>query len=77
MDVVLNNVVKDVNFINKLNSELVAPEPTVYKDEETGEDIYDVPLKESLYYLGYQTKIHYITENINNNLALIKNIIYK
>lgn len=59
--------------LNNLNQALIQPEKIIIGEDEEGEPIYNTPLKEELWYVGYIHRVNNYNRSINSNLTELKN----
>lgn len=74
IDGIIKDIEKNLNRINGLNRNLIKPQEVLMGKDEDDNPIYDVPLKEGLYYQGYLMEIERYSKNIERKLDELKEI---
>lgn len=73
----IRNIESNLSRLNDLNRGLIKPEKEVIGyDDECDVPVYEMPLKEELYYLGYNTRVNHYSHRILEDLNNIKNILF-
>ena len=71
-DLVLN-IRGTLEKLNNLNQALIQPKKIIIGEDEEGEPIYNTPLKEELWYVGYIHRVNNYNSSINSKLTELKN----